>query len=353
MGRRRHPIAWWQDTSVEQSFCGTQKASKSSGPPLDHHSSFSTPRRRRSCGKPSLGSPTCSRLGMRMGGLGLRSVARMPAAYWASWADALPMVHERPPGVAQNAVTALEGDDELEGCLGELRVAAVALDRQGFVGRPQWGALQMGARPPPAHDTEPGEWAHGWQHYAASASENHFRKSVVFANRALLTRPTSALLLHGCPTRPEFKIDPVLFAVLVLERLRVPLQVTEARCECGAALDSKGRHRAACPHSGRLRTRALAPERTLARVCREAGASVRCNAKLFDMNVAVHANDERAVEVLASGLPLFHGAQLAVDITLSVPCLWHPSPRGRSCGWHCVRGSTSGQRTEVLRAPLR
>ena len=34
------------------------------------------------------------------------------------------------------------------------------------------------------------------------------------------------------------------------------------------------------------------------------------------MNVAVPANDARAVEVLASGLPLFHGAQLAVDITL-------------------------------------
>ena len=76
-------------------------------------------------------------LPMRMGGLGLRSAARMaPAAYWASWADALPMVHERLSGVAENAVIALEGDDELEGCLGELRVAAVGLDRQGFVGRP-------------------------------------------------------------------------------------------------------------------------------------------------------------------------------------------------------------------------
>ena len=38
--------------------------------------------------------------------------------------------------------------------------------------------------------------------------------------------------------------------------------------------------------------------------------------QIVDMNVAVHANDERAVEVLASGLPLFHGVQLAVDITL-------------------------------------
>ena len=70
----------------------------------------------------------------------VRSAARMaPAACWASWADALPMVHERLPGVAENAVIALEGDDELEGCLGELRIVAVGLDRQGFVGRLQWG----------------------------------------------------------------------------------------------------------------------------------------------------------------------------------------------------------------------
>ena len=50
--------------------------------------------------------------------------------------------------------------------------------------------------------------------------------------------------------------------------------------------------------------------------CREAGASVRFNAKLVDLNTAVPADDAREVEVLASGLPLFHGAQLAVDITL-------------------------------------
>ena len=43
---------------------------------------------------------------------------------------------------------------------------------------------------------------------------------------------------------------------------------------------------------------------------------VRCNTKLRDMNVAVPAADERAIEVLASGLPLFQGAQLAVDVTV-------------------------------------
>ena len=49
-------------------------------------------------------------------------------------------------------------------------------------------------------------------------------------------------------------------------------------------------------------------ERTLARVCREAGATVRINTKLRDMNLSVPATDKRAIEVLASGLPMNHGA---------------------------------------------
>ena len=57
-------------------------------------------------------------------------------------------------------------------------------------------------------------------------------------------------------------------------------------------------------------------ERTLSRVCREAGATVRTNTKLRDMNLSVPATDERAIEVLASGLPINQGAQLAVDITV-------------------------------------
>ena len=34
-------------------------------------------------------------------------------------------------------------------------------------------------------------------------------------------------------------------------------------------------HRGACPRSGRLKSRVTAPERTLARLCREAGAHPR------------------------------------------------------------------------------
>ena len=81
-----------------------------------------------------------------------------------------------------------------------------------------------------------------------------------------------------------------------------------------------------CSQSGRLRTRAMASERTLARVCREAGAIVRTNVKLRDM-IAVRADDERCIEVGASGFPLFHGAQLAVDITLRCALTSRGEPR--------------------------
>ena len=118
------------------------------------------------------------------------------------------------------------------------------------------------------------------------------------------------------PQGPEFEILPTLFRTIVCERLRLPLQLTESRCECGAALDKCGRHRGACPRSGRLKSRATAPERTLARVCREAGGTVRTHVKLRDLNTSVPVVDDRSIEVLTSGLPMHHGAQLAVDITL-------------------------------------
>ena len=72
---------------------------------------------------------------------------------------------------------------------------------------------------------------------------------------------------HSGATAAEFRVKPFLFRTMVLERLRLPLSITEARCVCGGALDSRGQHRAACPRSGRLRSRALPTERKHSRVC--------------------------------------------------------------------------------------
>ena len=49
---------------------------------------------------------------MRMGGLGLRSARRMvPAAHWASWADALALIEGRLPECAEVITATLELDD--------------------------------------------------------------------------------------------------------------------------------------------------------------------------------------------------------------------------------------------------
>ena len=171
-------------------------------------------------------------LPMRMGGLGIRSASRLaPAAFWASWADALPMLEKRLPPLAAEITTILEGE-QVGGCLG---VATRVLDRRGFVSRPDWFALQSGARPRQQHMSEPGEWPHGWQYFASSASEHHFRETVVHSGAG------ASDVLCGCPTAPEFRIAPLVFRTIVCERLRLPLWLTESTCECGAALWSSSR----------------------------------------------------------------------------------------------------------------
>ena len=262
---------------------------------------------------------------MRFGGLAMRSAMRMSrAAYWASWADALHMIAERLLQVADQVLAELAQDTN-QGCIGELREAADRLDREGFVNRPEWIALKDVQRPEVVEMWEPGEWHHGWQYFASSCSEYHYRETVVLvqscaADQAHLrshSGPGSADVFLGCPTGFEFQLQLVVFRTLALERLRLPLQLSEAACVCGARLDTRGRHRAACPRSGLLRIRATPTERTLAKVCREAGATVRCNTKLRDLNIGVFMSRMR--ERLRSWPQVclsHHGAQLAVDITL-------------------------------------
>ena len=100
----------------------------------------------------------------------------------------------------------------------------------------------------------------------------------------------------------------------------------------------------ACPRSGRLRTRAVGPERTL--------ATVRINTKLRDMNVAISASDAREIEVFASGLPLHHGAQLAVDIIVRSALTVNGSacPKRSTHRRHGAAQFPNGQGKEISRA---
>ena len=55
-----------------------------------------------------------------------------------------------------------------------------------------------------------------------------------------------------------------------------------------------------------------------ARLCREAGTRVSVNALVWDLDIAIlGVIDTGRLAVVAGGLPLFHGPQLAVDTMVS------------------------------------
>ena len=223
-------------------------------------------------------------------------------------------------------------------CLVELDRAASLLRREGFALMPTWAELAEGARPPPRQDTtDAGEWSQGWQFWASSAREHYFRRWSCGFEGAGAARfrsrsgPGAAAVLGGCPTRPEFTLDAPAFRTLVLDRLALALPAVALRCEgCGEQVDSEGLHYTCCTRTGRIRRRAMPIERSVARICREAGATVRTNVLLRDMNIGVAADDGRQLEVLAQGLPCFAGAQLAIDVTLRSSVTACGAPRARA-----------------------
>ena len=122
------------------------------------------------------------------------------------------------------------------------------------------------------------------------------------------------------PTHEEVVIPSgysAQFRVLLLRRLRLPLPLAPRHCHCRGQLDPWGDHRAAYATAGVLPARAIPLERALARVCREAGARVARGVRLAGRNL--EASVKRRIEVVCNGLPLWHGAQLAVDATIVSP----------------------------------
>ena len=95
-------------------------------------------------------------------------------------------------------------------------------------------------------------------------------------------------------------------------------------CQCGRPLDSSGHHGAACVVAGLLGSRGFVLESAAARACR-----------IQDMDiVAPNQLDERRSEVLDDGLPVFHGAQVAVDTTLGSALRRDGTPRPRCADVH-------------------
>ena len=83
---------------------------------------------------------------------------------------------------------------------------------------------------------------------------------------------------------------------------------------------------------GVLGRRGFALESAAARVCREAGGRVSVNQYVRDLDIATpNAADNRRLEVVADGLSLFHGAQLAIDTTMVSPPQLHRGTSREVC----------------------
>ena len=273
-------------------------------------------------------------LPLRLGGLGLRSAETGRLA-------AYPVLRAKHPRsiaeTLQQAIVVAQGGPAPAPSVAALVHAAESLRAQGFQ-VPPWESLLGGQRPPAAPEPRThGDTLRGWQRAAVACQDRTACESLLSdldpASRALLLSqagPGGPRAVTALPTAPEFRMPSECMRILLLRRLRAPLPHAPRRCRCGGALDVWGDHRTACPTAGVLGPRGAPLERAAARVCREAGARVANNVLLRDMNLDVSLADARHIEVLANGLPLYQGAQVAVDTTLVSPVSRDGTARARA-----------------------
>ena len=271
-----------------------------------------------------------ARLPLRMGGLGL-SPARehRHAAYWASWADTVTALQACHPGTLATLMRPLlsVAATGVPPSVREADQAAQTLRLQGYEA-PTWAALLEEMAPPNLGDDDgpPAPTRRGWQQGAGAAVDKRAFEMLFSdldpASRALLLSQSgegASCAFTVVPSGPDFVVDNGEFRLFLLRRLRLALPLAPRRCRCGGALDELGDHRSACAQVGVLAQRAGPLERVAARICREAGARVATSVALRDLNLDAPATDGRRIEVVANGLPLWQGAQIAVDTTLVSP----------------------------------
>ena len=176
---------------------------------------------------------------------------------------------KRNPAIAEMEHAMADDEAPQEGC----SRTASDLDRHGFA----WAST----REPLEGTRRVATWLAA---LVFSVSDTHSKKMAMLSGqtaanpahlRSLSGRNAGVAKAH--PTGAQHKILPHLFRVLLLERMHLPLPVTEKRA-MGATLSSTHEE------STKLHAR------------------VRFNGFLRDMNVGVRADDDRRIEVLAQDL---------------------------------------------------
>ena len=117
---------------------------------------------------PTCGVQELSSLSMWEGGIGLRSARRsQPAAHWASWADALKMVKERHPIVADTILGALESGAPIRFKLFSSAVKSCVMQGSTALRGVSWLMEVV------EEEEDPCQPRFGWHQKASSAIEKH------------------------------------------------------------------------------------------------------------------------------------------------------------------------------------
>ena len=269
------------------------------------------------------------------GGLGLRSMSLLsPAAYWAAWADVLPIIAERVPALAEAVLPGLERADSPIHCVAQAIAAEAAVTGPTFPLQPSWRELADGARPPqpdPAYEEEPGQWPHGWQFYASLGLLNHHREHVVLPNlgegaQARLRSQSGAHAgdhITALPTSEYTIASSQRMNGMLRRRARLPLATGCRHCPAtlcqrsGASrLDDFGDHGAGCQRTGALRRRGAAVERAWRPLWKESTVDASEHPLVHELVPTVPQADLRQSDVFIRGMSIGNGQPVVGDMCM-------------------------------------
>ena len=245
------------------------------------------------------------------------------AAYEKSWTDCLEMKQDRHPQVAADIIRGI-----FFLCVRTFVVHRVQCYTPTRCWSGRWEDLTAGERLEDTageeretqrpHDTDCGKSRRSQPRFTTE-------RFVVWpglagAEQALMRCQSGSLASVSFTTLPVNRVsgvDSQLFRSLLLRRLRLPLPISVRSCRCGRLLDVFGHHWAACATAGVVGRRGFVVESAAAQICLEGGPRVPTNVMVQDQHISqTHHNDSRQLEVVAEGLSLFGGGQLALDATL-------------------------------------
>ena len=254
-----------------------------------------------------------------------------PAAYWAAWADILPIIAERVPELAERVLAELERRDSRIHCVAQTAAAEAAVTGPDFPLKPSWRDLIAGARPPepdPEWEEEPGQWPHGWQFHASLGRITHYRENVVLPSldtkgQALLRSRSGAHAgdhITALPTCKFTTASPQRMNGMLRRRARLPLAIGRRHCAATRCqdvdLDEFGDHPAACPRTGALRRRGAAVERAFRPLWEEAPVHASEHPLVHELVPTVPEEDGRQADVFVRGMSIGSGRPVVGDMCM-------------------------------------